>query len=106
MRILLDECVPRPLKRELPGHVVATVTEMGWSGRRNGELLRLMAAERFDVLLTVDQNVEYQQNLSGSNVGVVVMAAPTNRLEDLLPLMARVREVVATSEPGRVTVIR
>jgi hypothetical protein len=62
MRLLLDECVPRPLKRDLPGHDVHTVVEMGWSSKRNGELLRLMLADRFEAFLTVDQNIEFQQN--------------------------------------------
>jgi hypothetical protein len=63
MRILLDECVPRRLARELAGHDVRTVPEMGWSGKRNGELLQLMAGQGFEVFLTVDQNLRYQQNL-------------------------------------------
>ena len=57
MRILLDECVPRPLRRELPGHDVRTIRDMGWAGRKNGELLGLMARVGFEVLLTVDQNL-------------------------------------------------
>lgn len=83
MRILLDECVPRPLKRELPGHDVHTVPEMGWSGKKNGELLQLMLPENFEVFLTVDQNLRYQQNLWAANIGVVVLVAPSNRLADL-----------------------
>ncbi len=63
MRVLLDECVPRKLRREFPGHEVRTVTEMGWGGTRNGALLRRAAGE-FDLLLTVDTNLEYQQNTS------------------------------------------
>ena len=62
MRILLDECVPRPLRRELPGHDVRTVPEMGWSGKKNGELLPLITSHNFAVLLTTDQNLRYQQN--------------------------------------------
>lgn len=62
MRILLDESWPRPLARLLPDHEVRTVGAMGWAGKRNGELLRLAAAE-FDALLTADQNLEHQQNL-------------------------------------------
>lgn len=57
MRVLLDECVPRQLRRELPGHDVRTVQEMGWTGTENGALLHL-ANGRFDVLLTVDQRIE------------------------------------------------
>ena len=66
MRLLLDECVPRPLKHDLIGHDVSHVNDMGWSSKRNGELLRLMAAERFDAFLTVDQSLEFQQNIRAS----------------------------------------
>lgn len=64
MRVLFDECVPRALRTELPGHEVKTVAEAGWAGAKNGTLLQL-ATKDFDVLLTVDRNLEYQQNFSG-----------------------------------------
>ena len=86
MRILLDESLPRPLREELPGHAVETVADAGWSAAENGELLRL-AAERFDVFLTADQNLQFQQNLSALPLAVVVLAARTNRIEDLRPLI-------------------
>jgi predicted nuclease of predicted toxin-antitoxin system len=86
MRILLDESLPRPLRDELTGHSVKTVAEMGWSAVENGELLR-RAAGQFDVVLTADQNVQFQQNLDALPLAVVVLAARTNRLEDLKPLM-------------------
>jgi predicted nuclease of predicted toxin-antitoxin system len=63
IRILLDECLPKKLKRELRDYTVATVQEMGWSSEKNGELMRL-ARDRFDVFLTADQNLQYQQNLA------------------------------------------
>lgn len=100
MRILLDECVPRPLKRELSGHDVHTVVEMGWSGMKNGELLALMAPEKFDVFLTVDQNLSYQQNLRAMSVAVIVLIAPTNKLADLLPLMPSVHAALTTIQPS------
>ena len=65
MRLLLDECVPRPLKRELTGHAVSTVVEQGWSSKRNSELLRLMLAEGFEAFRTVDQHLPFQQNVAG-----------------------------------------
>ena len=70
MRVLLDECVPRPLRRELAGHDVLTIREMGWAGKTNGELLALMASAGFHVLLTVDQNLRHQQGLATSGVAV------------------------------------
>ena len=93
MRVLLDECVPRRLKRELPGHEVHTVTERGWSGVKNGELLALADAE-FDVFLTIDQNLKYQQNLTAFRIAVVLLVARNNRLQRLLPLMPEVRETL------------
>jgi hypothetical protein len=102
MRVLLDECVPRPLREELPGHDVRTVVESGWSGIKNGELLRL-AAQRFDVLLTVDRNMEYQQNFVGAEVAVIVMQAPTNDIVDLKPLMPAVLRAIPTAPRGKVT---
>lgn len=102
MRILLDECVPRPLRRELTNCEVQTVVEMGWSGKKNGELLQLMIQESFTVFLTADQNLRYQQNLQQAGVAVVVLVAPSNRLSDLVPLMSSVRSVLATITPGEV----
>jgi len=89
MRVLLDECVPRGLREQLPGHDVKTVAESGWTGVKNGELLRL-AAQRFDVLLTVDRNLEYQQNFLGAAIAVIVMHAPSNDIAALQPLMPQV----------------
>ncbi len=105
MRVLLDECVPRKLKRELPDRDVQTVTEVGWSGIKNGPLLR-RAAQEFDVFLTVDHGVEYQQNLLGLELAIIVMVAATNDIDDLRPLMSRVREVLGQTSPGNVVKIQ
>jgi predicted nuclease of predicted toxin-antitoxin system len=102
MRILLDECVPRPLKRHLPEYDIQTVTEMGWAGTKNGELLKRMQQAQFTILLTTDQNLRYQQNLQQAGVAVVVMRAAKNRIPDLLPLLPQVREALATIVPGQV----
>jgi predicted nuclease of predicted toxin-antitoxin system len=88
MRILLDESLPHRLRAAFPGHEVATVAEVGWSGRQNGELLRLAAA-RFDLFVTADQNLQYQQNLSSLPLSIGVLAGRDNRLETLLPLAAQ-----------------
>jgi PIN like domain len=100
MRILLDECVNRKLKRHLVGHKALTVQEMGWSGKTNGELLKLLLAEKFEVFLTVDQNLRYQQDLRAAKVAVVVLIAPTNRLPDLLPLVPELIQVLGSIKPG------
>ncbi|QJB44499.1 DUF5615 family PIN-like protein [Dolichospermum flos-aquae] len=102
MRILLDECAPRPLKRQLAEYDIKTVVEMGWSGKKNGELLRLMNQEGFTILLTTDQNLRYQQNLQQAVVAVVVLVAQSNKLADLLPLLPDARKVLNTIVPGAV----
>ena len=102
MRLLLDECVPRPLKHDLQGHDVWHVVDMGWSSKRNGELLRLMVAEQFAALVTVAQNLEFQQNLQAFGVGIVVVVARTNRVKELQPLVPRILEALARLTPGQV----
>lgn len=100
MRVLLDECVPRPLKREFPGHDVNTVVEMGWGSKRNSELLALMLAGGFNVFVTVDQNLEFQQNIRASGIAVVVIVAHSNRLKELRPLAPAVLEALGRIKPG------
>ena len=99
MRLLLDECVPKRFKRELHGHDVKTVQDMGWAGIKNGALLRL-ADGQFDALLTVDQGIEYQQNLSGLRISVVIMRALSNDVDDLHPLLPAVEQALAGLSPG------
>jgi len=89
VRVLLDESVPRKLARDLVGHDVRTVVELGWAGTQNGELLRRAAAEGFRVLVTTDQNLEYQQNLSRVELAVFVLLAKSNRLAHLRPLISQ-----------------
>jgi hypothetical protein len=86
--------VLRPIKRELVGHDVHHVVDMGWSSKRNGELLRLMVSGRFEALLTVDRNLEFQQNLRASGVGVVLVIARTNRLKELRPLVPAMPDAI------------
>jgi hypothetical protein len=102
VRILLDECVPRRVRDELPGHDVRTVPDMGWSGKKNGELLKLMVGQGFEVLLTVDKNLRHQQNLHAAGVGVMILVAATNRLADLVPLMLSARTAFALIGPGTI----
>lgn len=93
---------PQPLRKELSGHDVRTIGEMVWAGKKNGELLVLMAGAGFEVLLTVDQNLRFQQNLAASGVAVVVMAASSNRLADLLPLVPAVEAALSNIQAGDV----
>jgi hypothetical protein len=105
VRVLLDECLPRRLKRELIGHDARTAPEMGWASKMNGDLLRLAVAEGFDAFLTVDRKLERQQNLSTFNIAVVVLVANSNTLTDLRPLMPRVLDVLPAAARGRATLV-
>ena len=102
MRIRLDECVDRRLARELTGHEVSTVPEQGWAGAQNGELLAL-AEKQFDVFLTVDRNLSFQQPLPQFKIAVVVMRARSNRLRDLLPIVPRLLGTLPDVKRGEVT---
>jgi hypothetical protein len=101
MRVLLDECVPRALRQELPGHDVKTVAEAGWAGLKNGELLEFAAGE-FDVLLIVDRSLEYQQNFDGAVLAIIVVHAPSNDVAVLRPLMPAVLAALPEVTPGAV----
>ena len=99
MRVLLDECLPRRLKRSISGHEIETVPEAGWAGKSNGELLDL-ASGRFDVFITIDRNLPAQQTL-GSELAVVVLAARSNRLQDLEPLVPELLDILKSVTKGQ-----
>ncbi len=103
MRILLDECLPRKLKRELLPHTAMTVTEIGWSGIKNGALLRL-AETQFDIFLTADRNLPYQQNVSSYNIAVVLVAR-NNRIDTLRQLAPGVLEALQTIQAGDIIMV-
>jgi hypothetical protein len=105
MRILLDECVPRRLKRELPSHDVFTVRDKGWAGKKNGPLLKVMQTDGIEVLLSVDKGLQHQQSLAAAGVAVVVMTVKRNTLSELLPLMPAVEAALIGIKPGDVVVI-
>lgn len=100
-KILLDECIDGRLARHLHPHAVTTVAKAGWAGTRNGQLLRKAESE-FDVFITVDRNLSFQQPLLDFDMAVMVLRAPTNRLQDLLPLVPRLLKAMASAGPGRV----
>lgn len=101
MRILLDACVPRGIRKSLPEHEVFTAPEMGWADLDNGDLLEAMTG-RFDILVTVDQGIPNQQHLRGRPQGLVILRAKTNRLRDLLPLVPALRLALIDVKPGSV----
>lgn len=102
MKILFDHCVAKPLRKFLPGHEVKTTREMRWEGLKNGALLAKAEEAGFDLLLTVDQNLRYQQNLSGHAIAVVVMIANGITVDDLRPLIPAVENILLTIQPGHV----
>jgi predicted nuclease of predicted toxin-antitoxin system len=104
MRVVLDECLPKRLARELRGHEIRTVQQMGWSGISNGKLLSLIRGQ-FDALVTVDSNLAYEQNLSTLPVAVVVLRAPSNKIEDLRPLLPGLLAALASLKPCELRVV-
>lgn len=106
MRVLLDECLPRRLKRELTDHDVRTAPEMGWASKRNGDLLRAAVAEAFEAFVTVDRKLEHQQNLAVFDIAVVVLVAKRNRLADLQPLIPQLLEILPRAPRGEASLVR
>src|SRR6266487_2534374 len=104
MRVLLDESVDWRLSRDLVGHQVMTARQMGWVSIRNGELLAL-AAQEFDVFVTVDRNLSFQQNLAPLNIAVIILQASTNRLADLKMLVPELLVAIASAGPGAATIV-
>jgi len=105
MRLLLDESVPRRLRRAPAAHTVKTVVEMGWGGMKNGALLARAAIE-FEAFITVDQNLPYQQNHTTLPIAVIVLVASSNKLQALLPLVTRLEETLAELQPRSFVQIR
>jgi predicted nuclease of predicted toxin-antitoxin system len=103
MRVLVDECAPRAVKKHLTNqdHDCRTVQECGWSGKRNGELLSVAEAA-FDVLVTVDTNLRYQQNLTGRKIAIVILLAPSNRLEHLQQHFSDLALSIEKIKPGQI----
>jgi hypothetical protein len=102
MRLILDENMPHPLTRLFPGHEVTTVQDIGLAGTKNGKLLAAIEG-RFDVFITADKNLRYQQNLRDRTLAVVEL--PTNRLPALRPLFEKISLVAPSVAPGSYTVI-
>ncbi len=103
MRILLDECVPRRVAQDLPFDV-DTVPGIGHAGLKNGDLLRT-ASRSFDVFITLDQNLQYQQNLADFAIAILVVCAPSNRYEDVRSLVPDILSALETIGPGEVVIV-
>ena len=102
MRVLLDEQLPRQLSAYLVGHEVRTVQQQRWAGTKNGELLRLAAEAGFESFMTADHKHEYKQNIKAVRLGIVVLVATSNALEDLLPLVPEMLEILLAIQPGQI----
>jgi hypothetical protein len=104
MKILLDECIDRRFAREIIGYEVKTVPQMGWAGIKNGKLLAL-AVEEFDIFMTVDRNLSFQQNLPQFDIAVVVLQSPSNSLAALKPLASELLNILESVSKGQVTIV-
>lgn len=106
MRILLDECLPARLRRNLPCHDVQTVPQVGWASIKNGKLLRLIAdSGKFDVSLTVDKNLPQEQKIEELPFAVVVLRAKSNRFPDIVPFAPELLRCLSEFQPGKVYVL-
>lgn len=103
MRILLDECLPRELAAELAGHDISTIQQVGWDGVTNGRLLK-KASGRFDVLITIDQQLERQQHIP-VDIAVITVRARSNRIQDLRPLVPALLQALKEAKPGKSTAV-
>ncbi|HEY4282447.1 MAG TPA: hypothetical protein VGM62_05225 [Chthoniobacterales bacterium] len=105
MRVLIDECLNWRLGRALTGHYCTSVQRMGWNGIKNGDLVTRMQQERFDVFITGDRNLQFQQHLPVAKIAVVLLAAKSTKLADTVPLMPEVLARLPALQPGTITVI-
>ena len=101
MRLYLDESVPQDLRYHITGHVVATASHMRWLGRPDGEVLPL-ANERFDAVMTCDQSVPEQQNLTRVDIRIIILHGRTNTLADLMPLLPEALKALEDPSTGQV----
>jgi uncharacterized protein DUF5615 len=102
MRVLLDECLPRRLKAAISGHEVSTVPEMGWAGYLDRDVLEEAAKAHFDAFITVDRAAPIPTSRVPSSLAIIALAAPSNRLSDLIVLVPKMQEALETIRPGQV----
>lgn len=102
MKILLDECLPVDLRHSFPGHEANTVEWAGFKGKKNGDLLRAAEIAGYRVLVTVDQGITQQTNTPGRKIAILLLVAPSNQMEDLLPLVPDILVALQSIQPGQV----
>ena len=100
MKVLLDECVPRKLRQHFVQHDCYAVPDLGWSGKKNGELLTLAEQNAVEVFVTVDQGIEYEQNIAGRRLGIVVLKAKSSRYSDLIKCVPEMLRAISSIQPG------
>ena len=105
MRILVDQCLPLSLAAELPEHEATTVRAQRWLGLRNGILLRAAVDAGFEVFISNDSSIEFQQNVKRIGIAVIAIVGFRNRIQDLRPLIPRILQELKTIEPGQIVVI-
>ena len=102
MRLLIDECIDERLRHLFVGHDCRTARYAGLNGLQNGQLLAAAEATGFEVIVTVDQNVPYQQNLSARKIALLILCAPTNRLRDLRQVIPAALNALSLIQSGEV----
>lgn len=102
MKVLLDECIPRKFRNAFAEHECHTVPDAGLAGEKNGTLLSRAEAAGFDLFVTMDKGLQYQQNLAGRSIAILILRAKSNRLADLLPLLEACRSMMRSIHPGEV----
>ena len=100
MRLLLDECIPRKFKHDLSSHDCRTAPEEGMAGKKNGELLSLAEKSGYQVFLTLDRGLQYEQNLQQRTIAIIIIRSKSSRLADLLPHSAEILRVLGSIQPG------
>lgn len=106
MKLLLDENLPKRLKTDFPEHEVFTVRDIGWTGKKNGELMSLLIDKAFDALLTFDKNLQYQQNFNKYQLPVIVLFAPDNTYMTLKELTPEISKVLSSMLKAGATIVR
>jgi hypothetical protein len=104
-KILLDECIDWRYGKELTGYDVTSVPKMGWNGLKNGALLS-KAQDSFDIFITTDRNLTFQQNIPTFDIAIIILSTPSNRLQDLIRLVPKVLESLPNVKPGKATIIQ
>jgi predicted nuclease of predicted toxin-antitoxin system len=105
MKILLDECVTKHLKPHLSDHEVSTVRELGWSGIQNGKLMTLCVEHQFDIILTIDKNLQYQQDLERYPLTIVILNSFTSKIEELVEFLPALRSKISTLQKHKAYII-